>query len=339
MKQVILEQPGRLVLADGPPPGPPGPDEALVRVRSVGVCGTDFHAFKGDQPFFTYPRILGHELSAELIAAPNAVDVGLKTGDRCAVEPYLECGRCVACRRGRTNCCAKLEVLGIHVDGGMREIIKVPLRKLHRSESLSFEQLALVETLSIGAHAVGRAGLEPGETALVVGTGPIGLAVIQSAQPLGVRLLATDVNEARLEFCRRQMGVEHTFATGASAEEALRDATRGEMPTVVFEATGNPASMERSFGFVASGGKLVLVGLCQSKIAFFDPEFHRREMTLLSSRNALAADFKRVLSAVEAGTLDTRPWITHRASLADLAAALPSWIDPGAGVLKAMVEV
>ena len=337
MRQVVLEQPGRLVAADGPQPGPPGPDEALVRVRSVGVCGTDFHAFKGDQPFFTYPRILGHELSAELIEAPNAA--GLKTGDRCAVEPYLECGRCVACRRGRTNCCAKLEVLGIHVDGGMREIIKVPLRKLHRSESLSFEQLALVETLSIGAHAVGRAGLEPGETALVVGTGPIGLAVIQSAQPLGVRLLATDVNEARLEFCRRQMGVEHTFATGASAEEALRDATRGEMPTVVFEATGNPASMERSFGFVASGGKLVLVGLCQSKIAFFDPEFHRREMTLLSSRNALAADFKRVLSAVEAGTLDTRPWITHRASLADLAAALPSWIDPGAGVLKAMVEV
>jgi 2-desacetyl-2-hydroxyethyl bacteriochlorophyllide A dehydrogenase len=337
LKQVVLEQPGRLVASEGAPPGPPGPDEALVRVRSIGVCGTDFHAFKGDQPFFTYPRILGHELGAELIEAPNAV--GLKTGDRCAVEPYMECGRCVACRRGRTNCCAKLEVLGIHVDGGMREIIKVPVRKLHRSESLSFEQLALVETLSIGAHAVGRAGLEPGDTVLVVGTGPIGLAVIQSAQPLGVRLLATDVNEARLEFCRRQMGVEHAFAIDASAEEALRDATRGEMPTVVFEATGNPASMERSFGFVASGGKLVLVGLCQSKIAFFDPEFHRREMTLLSSRNALAADFKRVLSAVEAGTLDTRPWITHRVSLAGLAAALPSWIDPRAGVLKAMVEV
>jgi 2-desacetyl-2-hydroxyethyl bacteriochlorophyllide A dehydrogenase len=337
MKQVVLEQPGRLVVADGPPPGPPGPGEALVRVRRVGVCGTDFHAFKGDQPFFTYPRILGHELGAELLEAPNAG--ALKTGDRCAVEPYMECGRCVACRRGRTNCCAKLEVLGIHVDGGMREIIKVPVRKLHRSDSLSFEQLALVETLSIGAHAVGRAELEPGETVLVVGTGPIGLAVIQSAQPLGVRVLATDVNEARLEFCRRQIGVEHTFTTDASAEEALREATRGEMPTVVFEATGNPASMERSFGFVASGGKLVLVGLCQSKITFFDPEFHRREMTLLSSRNALAADFERVLSAVEAGTLDTRPWITHRASLAALADTLPSWIDPRAGVLKAMVAV
>lgn len=338
MRQVVLEQPGRLVASDGPPPGPAAAGEALVRVRRVGVCGTDFHAFKGDQPFFTYPRILGHELGVELLEAPAPAG-GLKTGDRCALEPYMECGRCVACRRGRTNCCAKLEVLGVHVDGGMREIIKVPARKLHRSESLSFEQLALVETLSIGAHAVGRAGLEAGETVLVVGTGPIGLAVIQSARTRGVRVLATDVNEDRLEFCRRQIGVEGVFLTDASADEALREATRGDMPTVVFEATGNPESMERSFGSVASGGKLVLVGLCQSKIAFFDPEFHRREMTLLSSRNALAADFDRVLAAVEAGTLDTRPWVTHHASLGDLAAALPSWMDPRSRVLKAMVEV
>jgi len=338
MRQVVLEQPGRLVASDGPPPRPPGPGEALVRVRRVGVCGTDFHAFKGDQPFFAYPRILGHELGVELIEAPPGAG-GLKAGDRCALEPYMECGRCVACRRGRTNCCAKLEVLGVHVDGGMRELITVPVRKLHRSGSLSFEQLALVETLSIGAHAVSRAGLERGETVLVVGAGPIGLAVIQSAQLRGVRVLATDVNEARLEFCRRQMGVEHTFPADASAEHALGAATRGEMPTVVFEATGSPASMERSFGFAASGGRLVLVGLCSAKIAFSDPEFHRREMTLLSSRNATAADFDRVLSAVEAGTLDTRPWVTHRASLSDVCEALPTWARPDSGVLKAMVEI
>lgn len=338
MRQAVLEQPGRLVLGDGPPPAPPRPGEALVRVRRVGVCGTDFHAFKGDQPFFAYPRILGHELGVELIEAPSEAG-GLKAGDRCALEPYMECGRCVACRRGRTNCCAKLEVLGVHVDGGMRELLTVPRRKLHRSESLSFEQLALVETLSIGAHAVGRAGLQRGETVLVVGTGPIGLAVIQSAQLMGVRILATDVSEARLEFCRRQMGVEHTFPADASAEHALGAATRGEMPTVVFEATGNPASMERSFGFVASAGTLVLVGLCQSKIAFADPEFHRREMTLLSSRNATAADFDRVLAAVEAGTLDTQPWVTHRAPLSAVGEALPAWARPDAGVLKAIVEI
>jgi 2-desacetyl-2-hydroxyethyl bacteriochlorophyllide A dehydrogenase len=338
MRTVVLEQPGRLVASDAPPPGPPAAGEALVRVRRVGVCGTDFHAFKGDQPFFAYPRILGHELGVELLEAP-AAGGSLKAGDRCALEPYMECGACVACRRGRTNCCARLEVLGVHVDGGMREILKVPARKLHRSETLSFEQLALVETLGIGAHAVGRAGLEAGETVLVVGTGPIGLAVIQSARTRGVRVLATDVDEARLDFCRRQIGVEGAFLADASADEALREATRGEMPTVVFEATGNPESMERSFGFVASGGRMVLVGLCQAKITFSDPEFHRRELTLLSSRNATGADFDRVLAAVEAGTLDTRPWVTHRASLSDVAEALPSWARPESGVLKAMVEV
>lgn len=338
MRQAVLEQPGRLVLGDAPPPAPPGPGEALVRVRRVGVCGTDFHAFKGDQPFFAYPRILGHELGVELVEAPPDA-AGLKAGDRCALEPYMECGLCLACRRGRTNCCAKLSVLGVHADGGMRELLTVPVRKLHRSASLSFEQLALVETLSIGAHAVARADLQPGETVLVVGAGPIGLAVIQSAQPLGVRIIAMDVNEARLDFCRRQMGVERTLVGDGSAEEALREANEGEMPTVVFEATGNPASMERSFGFVAGGGTLVLVGLCQAKIAFADPEFHRREMTLLSSRNALAADFQRVLSAVEAGRLDTRPWITHRAPLADVGEALPSWARPDSGVLKAIVEI
>jgi threonine dehydrogenase-like Zn-dependent dehydrogenase len=218
-------------------------------------------------------------------------------------------------------------------------MITVPARKLHPSETLSFEQLALVETLSIGAHAVGRAALEPGESVLVVGAGPIGLAVIQSALPAAVRLIATDVNEARLELCRRQLGVERTFLAGAAAGDALAAVTDGDGATVVFEATGNAASMERSFDFVASGGRLVLVGICAAKVAFSDPEFHRREVTLLASRNATSADFARVLSAVEAGILDTRPWVTHRAPLADVGRALPSWARPESGVLKAMVEV
>jgi threonine dehydrogenase-like Zn-dependent dehydrogenase len=251
----------------------------------------------------------------------------------------MECGGCIACRRGRPNCCAKLEVLGVHVDGGLRETITVPARKLHPSAALSFEQLALVETLSIGAHAVLRAALEPADTVLVVGTGPIGLAVIQAALPAGVRLIATDVDDARLEFCRRRLGVDETFLAGQGSGEALAEMTRGERATVVFEATGSASSMERSFDFVASAGRLVLVGLCQARIAFSDPELHRREMTVLASRNATSADFARVLSAVEAGTLDTRPWVTHRATLADLPAALPRWAEPGSGVLKAVVEV
>ncbi|PYQ15776.1 MAG: alcohol dehydrogenase [Acidobacteria bacterium] len=338
MKTVVLQEPGRLVLSDGPAPAPPASDEALVRVRRIGVCGTDFHALRGDQPFFAYPRILGHELGVELLQAP-ANPAGLRAGDRCAVEPYLECGRCVACRRGRTNCCVELRVLGVHVDGGMREMITLPLRKLHRSDSLSFEQLALVEPLSVGAHAVGRAGLEAGETVLVVGTGPIGLSVIAFARSAGARVIAADVSEGRREFCRRHLGVETALAADGEMETALRAATGGEMPTVVFEATGNAASMERSFGLVAGSGKLVLVGLCQGRIAFSDPELHRREMTVLSSRNAVGADFERVLSAVEAGRVDVRPWITHRAPLSEVSEALPSWGRPETAALKPMVEV
>jgi 2-desacetyl-2-hydroxyethyl bacteriochlorophyllide A dehydrogenase len=336
MRQVVLERPGRLVAADVPPPAPVGGEDALVRVRRIGVCGTDFHAFRGDQPFFAYPRILGHELAVEVLEAPGGS--GVKKGDRCAVEPYFECGRCIACRRGRTNCCAELKVLGVHVDGGMRELITLPARKLHRSASLSFEQLALVETLGIGAHAVSRAALEAGETVLVVGTGPIGLAVIQSALQTGARVMATDASESRREFCERTLGVD-TFPADGAVYQTLCEATDGDLPTVVFEATGNAASMERSFDFVASGGKLVLVGLCSARISFFDPELHRREMTVLGSRNARADDFARVLSAVESGALDTRPWVTHRAPLSEVAEALPDWGRPQSGVLKAMVEV
>src|SRR5688500_1524126 len=161
MKTIILNEPGRFSLTDTLEPRSPAPGEAMVRVHRVGVCGTDLHAYRGRQPFFTYPRILGHELGVEVVEVGENAH-GIRPGDRCAVEPYLNCGTCIACRHGKTNCCVELRVLGVHTDGGMREFIAVPVNKLHRSESLSWEQLALVETLGIGAHAVERAGLGAG---------------------------------------------------------------------------------------------------------------------------------------------------------------------------------
>ena len=174
MQTLILQQPGELVLADTPAPAAPGPGEARVRVHCSGVCGTDLHAFAGKQPYFTYPRIPGHELGVEVLAVGTGV-TAVRVGDRCAVEPYLSCGHCIACRRGRTNCCETLKVLGVHVDGGWRSEMLVPAAKLHGSGKLTYEQLALVETLGIGAHAVTRGAPERGESALVVGAGPIGL--------------------------------------------------------------------------------------------------------------------------------------------------------------------
>src|SRR5258708_1048754 len=298
MRTLVLEQPGNLRLVDTPVPAAPGPGEALVKVRRIGICGTDIHAFGGKQPFFSYPRILGHELGVE-IAVLGADETELQVGGLCSVEPYLNCGKCVACRQGKTNCCAKLQVLGVHIDGGMREHIIVPTRKLHRSKKLTLDQLALVETLGIGCHAVDRARVEKGEWALVIGAGPIGLAVMQFALEAGANVVVLDVNQARLDFCKKTLGVPYTInAATEVALDRLRQLTSEELPTVVFDATGSPRSMNASFEYPAQGGRLVFVGLFQGDVTFNDPNFHRRELTLLASRNARSPDFERIIRLI-----------------------------------------
>jgi 2-desacetyl-2-hydroxyethyl bacteriochlorophyllide A dehydrogenase len=332
VKTIVLQEPGKLVFSQTEGPAGPGEGQALVRVDRVGICGTDWHAYHGRQPFFSYPRIIGHELGVEILAVNG--ETTLSPGDRCAVEPYLNCGRCIACRRGRQNCCMNLQVMGVHVDGGMRERIVVPLAKLHRSRKLSFEQLALVETLGIGCHAVDRAGPERGETALVIGAGPIGLSVIPFLQAEGVKVVVVDISAARLEFCQSTMNV--AVVQGGPAEVAA--ACGGDLPTVVFDATGNAQSMLKAFDFVAASGKLIFVGLFQGEVVFNDPQFHRRELTLLATRNSLPRDFEKIIKLVEDGVINTGPWITHRAAAAEILSAFPLWISPGAGVIKAVVE-
>lgn len=328
----------RFTQTDEPAQVPPG--HALVRVHRVGICGTDWHAYHGRQPFFSYPRILGHELGVvvEHVNAADGPQPGIKPGDRCSVEPYLNCGRCIACRRGKPNCCASLVVLGVHVDGGMRERIVVPVNKLHRSQTLSLDQLALVEMLAIGAHAVDRAALEPGQTILILGAGPIGLSVIPFARSAGANLIVADIRESRLDFCRRQLHVQHTINAGADLLQQLRDLSGGELPTAIFDATGNPDSMAATFELVAPGGRIVFVGLFQGQLSFDDANFHRREITLLATRNALPSDFTRIIGMIESGQIDTSPWITHRARCDQLIGLLPEWLNPTAGLIKAVVE-
>ncbi|MCE9591322.1 MAG: zinc-binding alcohol dehydrogenase family protein [Planctomycetes bacterium] len=338
MKTIILDEPGRFRMAETAAPASPGAGEALVRVKRIGVCGTDLHAFRGRQPFFTYPRILGHELGVEVTAVGAGV-TAVKVGDRCAVEPYLNCGICIACRRGRPNCCVKMNVIGVHSDGGMRESILVPAAKLHRSDRLEADQLALVETLGIGAHAVERGAPERGEWALVIGAGPIGLSVIQFAIQAGARVVVMDTNEQRLAFCRSVFRAEETLVPGVDAVERVRAICDGDGPTLVFDATGHRESMNRSFDFVAAGGRLVFVGLMMDDITFRDPEFHRREMTLLATRNSTPDTFRRVIRLMEEGAIDTRPWITHRVKFGGMIGEFPKWLDPASGCVKAVVEI
>ena len=338
MKAISLDAPKAFRQIDIAPPPPPAAGEALVQVHRVGICGTDIGGYLGKMPFFSYPRIPGHELGVEVLAVGDGV-TNVRPGDHCSVEPYINCQQCYACVRGHTNCCEKHQTLGVHCDGGLRPQFIVPARKLHISRKLSFEQLALVETLAIGCHAVDRSALSAEQSCLIIGAGPIGLSTLEFAKLTGAKVIVMDMVADRLDFCRRQMGVQHTVVPGENTESDLRELTDGHLPDVVFDATGASASMSAAFGYTAQAGKLVFVGITTDEVRFRHPVFHRCEGTLLCSRNALSADFARIIRLIEDGQIDTRPWITHRTPFEELIAVFPSFTKPETGVLKAVVEV
>ena len=335
MKTLVCDQPGQLSLQERPAPER-RPDEVRLRVRTVGVCGTDLHIYAGRQPYLQYPRVMGHEFSAEVMEAPTGS--ALRPGDAVYVMPYLSCGQCVACRQGKTNCCTRIQVLGVHTDGALAEQVCVPERFVHKAEGISHDQAAMIEFLAIGAHAVRRARLVPGQRVLVVGAGPIGMAAGLFAGLDGAELTMLDSRADRLAVCRQALGA-HTITLGEGDEAALQARTEGEMFDVVFDATGNAQAMERGFGLVAHGGSYVLISIVSSPITFSDPEFHKRETTLLASRNATTEDFERVLRDLRDGRIPVQALATHTLQLADLPAQFAGLSDPAAGVIKALVHL
>ena len=322
MRQILLSAPGELVERQVERPVAKA-GEALVRIRRVGVCGSDFHAYAGRHPIYTYPRVLGHELSGEIIEIQTNRN-GLGVGDRCAIDPYIFCGSCRACRKGRTNCCENLRLYGVHVDGGMQGFLSVRIDLLHKSRSLSLDQLALIETLGIGAHAVARCALEAGETALVIGAGPIGLAVIQFAKLAGATVRVVEFNPLRRKFAS-SMGAE----TLSEMDDKLAD--------VVFDATGSSESMASSLLHVASTGRLVFVGLTKDSVAINDTQLHRREVTIYASRNS-CDQFPRIIRLIEEGKIDTTPWITDRLTLTEVPLKLKD-LPAKPTLIKAIVEL
>ncbi|MBI1840755.1 MAG: zinc-binding alcohol dehydrogenase family protein, partial [Verrucomicrobia bacterium] len=288
----------------------------------------------------SYPRIPGHELGVEVLSVGEGV-TEVRPGDRCSVEPYMNCQTCPACGRGHTNCCENLQVLGVHTDGGLRPQFIVPARKLHTSTKLTFDQLALVETLAIGCHAVNRGHPLNGEFVLVIGAGPIGLSTMEFIRLAGARTIVLDLNPQRLEFCRKVMRVDHTLVPcqDGSELEQLKSFTGGELPALVIDATGSNKSMSNALNYVGFAGRLVFVGITTAEVSFGHPMMHRREMTLLASRNALPPDFKRIIQLIEEGRIDTRPWITHHAMFEEMIAQFPAWLNPENRVLKALVHV
>ena len=314
------------------------PGQAILKIKRIGICGTDLHAYKGTQPYFTYPRILGHELAADLIEADGAD--GFIPGEAVTFIPYFNCGKCIACRNGKPNCCTGLKVCGVHIDGGMAHYLSVPSCSLIKSEGLSYDELALVEPLAIGAHGVRRANVQKDEFVLVIGAGPIGLGTMEFARIAGAKVIALDINDQRLQFCKDSLKVE--YAINASTEDVLarlKEITNGDMPTVVIDATGNQKAINNALQYLAHGGRFVLIGLQKEPISFSHPEFHKREATLMSSRNATREDFVHVIDSMKKGLVDPTTYITHRIKFGVLKDVFETWLDPSTGVIKAVVEL
>jgi 2-desacetyl-2-hydroxyethyl bacteriochlorophyllide A dehydrogenase len=336
MRVVECASPGKLHFTNRPIPEP-APGEVLLRVRRVGICGTDFHIFKGDQPFVSYPRIMGHEIGAEIAAAHAGSE--FSAGDVVCVMPYLSCGACVACRRGKPNCCVNIAVLGVHKDGALAEYLCVPEQFVIKANGLTLDAMAMTEFLAIGRHAVRRAAIEPGQRALVVGAGPIGLGVALFAKLAGAIVTAVDARQDRRDFCLQALELPQALAPGPTLDAELAAASGGEFFDVVFDATGNRAAMQQGFAYVAHGGAYVLVSIVPGDINFIDAEFHKRETTLLASRNATREDFLDVISAMRGGLVPLAALNTHRAEFEELPRRLPQWIAPEAGVIKALVHI
>lgn len=332
---LVCAAPGELKLETRPRP-PSSADGVLVRPRRIGICGTDYHIFEGKHPFLQYPRIMGHELAVEVVEPGNS---GLAEGTICVVNPYLSCGTCHACSRGKPNCCTRISVLGVHQDGGMQELIVLPAANLLPAPGLSIDGCATVEFLAIGAHAVRRGAVSPADAVLVIGGGPIGLGAALFAKLAGAAKVALiDRDGERSRSTAAIAGID-SIPFDDRLDASLASYTSGNGFDVVFDATGNQASMQRGFDFVAHGGRYVLVSVVKDQITFSDPDFHRRELTLFGSRNATSEDFARVISAIRDGKVPLDRIITHRTSLADAARDLPLWAHEKKGLIKAMIEI
>lgn len=337
MKSLVCTEPGTFAYVDIKKPAPKA-GHAIIKIKRIGICGTDLHAYEGTQPYFSYPRILGHELSGELVSVDEGA--GFEIGEAVTFIPYYSCGQCIACSMGKTNCCTTMQVCGVHVDGGMCEYLQVPTGALLHGQGLGYNELALVEPLAIGAHGIRRADVKPGEFVLVIGAGPIGLGAMEFARIAGAQVIALDMNEDRLQFCLDHMRVGHVVdAKRDDVAQKLSGITNGHMPTVVIDATGSQKAINKGFEYMAHGGKYVLIGLQKGEITFSHPAFHKREGTLMSSRNAILQDFEHVIAMLKKGLIKPTTYITHHVDFDFVKDVFGSWMDPKTGVIKAMVHL
>ncbi|EKN01350.1 MULTISPECIES: zinc-binding alcohol dehydrogenase family protein [unclassified Acidocella] len=329
MQRGVCVEPHRFELWPSPLPLSAPAGWALVDIAAMGVCGTDYHIFEGKHPYLEYPRVIGHELSGRLVEGCG----GMAKGTLVVVNPYLACGECRACRNNKPNCCTRIEVLGVHRDGGLCARIAVPQGNLYPADGLTETQAAMVEFLAIGAHAVARAGDIFGSRTLITGAGPIGLGAALFARLAGADVHLLDISAKRLQKVGETFGFTHLHH-GATH---LLQGERADGFDVIFDATGNAQAIEAGFAFLAHGGTYVLISVVKDRISFNDPEFHKREARLIGSRNALKEDFMRVIAAIRAGQIDTSALLSEELHINELAARLPLLAKDREDLIKAIV--
>lgn len=337
MKAVQFQKPGEVALIEFPP-ADLKPDEVLLRVNYIGICGTDLSTYRGANPLVHYPVIPGHEISAQIAKVGSDVPEHFNVGMLVTANPYTNCGSCPSCKRRRYNACQYNETMGVQRDGAMREYLVIPWKKLLFNEKLNKEQLALVEPLSVGFHAVSRGRVTDIDTVVVLGCGMIGAGAIIRSVVRGANVIAVDIDEHKLAVARK-LGAKYTInARQEALHQALQAITAAKGPDVVIEAVGSPATYVSAVEEVAFTGRVVCIGYAKQEVAFTTKLFVQKELDIIGSRNALPEDFTAVMHYMESGKLPVKELITRKVRPEDVAEAMRAWSENPAGVFKLFVD-
>ncbi|MED1949416.1 zinc-binding alcohol dehydrogenase family protein [Brevibacillus centrosporus] len=310
MKTVQVRKAYELHLHEVDKPVIAQPTDVLVKVKRVGICGSDVHIYHGTNPLATLPRVVGHEVAGEVVEIGSAV-TNVKVGDHVVVEPIRYCGTCYACRKGRPNVCASLSVFGVHEDGGMREWFVLPEKQVHVVDaSLPWEEVVLAEPYTIGAQAVWRGQVEQGDTVLIQGAGPIGICILKMAKLQGATVMITDLNEERLAFAKEN-GADVTIHAGKeNVREAVAEWTQGEGVNVVIDAVCLPMTFELSVDVVSPAGTVVVLGFDERPAAIPQLPITKKEVTIVGSR-LQTNQFPKVVRYLNEGKLKHNGLVTH----------------------------
>ena len=338
MKGLIISKPGEIEVVELDMPDP-GHGEVLLKIKYVGFCGSDLGTYLGRNPMVQYPRIPGHEISAEIIGQGPGVPQDITTGTPVTVVPYTSCGKCPSCRRGREHACRYNQTLGVQRDGAMREYMTVPWQKILQAASLIDRELAMVEPLTVGFHAIGRAGVTRSDTVMVMGCGMIGAGAIAGATDRGATVIAVDIDDHKLVMAKK-MGARFLINSKESdLHHLLVELTGGDGPDVVVEAAGSPATYRTAVDEVAFTGRVVCIGYSGEEVSFATRLFVQKEMDILGSRNATAEDFRNVVTYMGKGHFPAASLVSHEVNLAGAGQALQQWADDPGKVMKILLNL